>query len=355
MDLEVKFALDQMVIYSFENEFLVARQQHLFNTLVQYTFEVMEKLYSGRSNDLFYGYKDLFELECMGNSVFQKDCLPTIVESNVLADRMGVLGVLFRNLSMVAENVEILAKHPGFSKIVILMLNLPLPQEAVEFLEGGDGCVVTCGRIDCLEHRKNAVIILQNIASEYKVENVETMNLIINICKDFISEPNHCYVYPSVDLLAKLLINVQHQQFLLEVEGIVELVEMVLELLPIKAFAYETAQTQMALYELVMLVLCVLTNLSHMEKSQIITKHLSHRMLALSKRPLSTIRMPIEIIKEFWSVRERALRIYLDCLKYLRMSLENEKELVMMMSIAQREGDLWMSAAILEFLVEYEN
>ena len=357
LDLEVRYALDNLVIYSSENDLLFPQCAQLFNSLVEFFFEVMDKLYGNTKPCKFYNVKTLNEIESVSTNVFQSDCIPTVVEHRVLMDRLVVISMIFRNSSMNPENLEIMAKHPGFAKAVILLLNIPIPQEFVEFLENGDvDSVTTASPCNTLEHRKNAIIILSNIGSMFPIENIPTMQLIYDVCTDFISEKDGAYLYPAVDCLARLLIDVNHQLFLAEIENLPSLVDVLLALLPTRAFSYDTLSPQMAIYELVMLILCIVTLVARgPARVSIITKQLKQQMLALSKRPPSGFRvMPIEIIREFWSVRERALRIYLVCLKGARLTEEVERDLVMMMSIAQRDGDMWMSAAILEFLLDYE-
>ena len=357
MDLEVRFALDTLVIYSSEEDLFLAQCPQLLNSLVEYFFEVMNKLYASCKAQRFYDYKTLYEMETLSNEVFQGSSEATIDEKGMLANKLAMLSMIFRNCSMIPDNVDLMGKHPGFAKVVILMLKVPVPIELEDFFENPETHIAQSLPCTTLEHRKNAVIVLSNIGGMFPIPNPPTLQLITSVCKDFISETDTAYVYPAVDCLAKIFIDAGNQAKIADLDGIQFLVEGLLLLIPTKAFPYEASKPLMALYELVMLLLCIITsNIRGGTREKVMTKQFAQHMLILSKRPAINYRatIPIEIVREFWSVRERALRIYLTCIKGKKLGDLVQTELILMMSIAQRDGDLWMSAAILEFMLDQE-
>jgi hypothetical protein len=357
LDLEVRYALDNLLISSSDFSLRLSECPPLLNSLLDYFFECLEKYIAiSGTNWIFLDYKSLFELEQLTKSSFQANSDSTFDDLKALGEKLIIIATIFRNASLNPENVEIMGKHPGFSNAVYMMFKFPIPQDIYDYWTSGDvDLILSCTPLYALEFRKCGLILLSNLGLYFTIEDESTMQLIVDVCSDFIMEKDTSYVYPAIDALAHLWVMPKNQATISELKNIPHLCERLMRLLPTRYFTYDISQSQLAMYELVMLVLCTLvTTLRGQAQTEVCAlPGLIPLMLTLSKRP-PIPGIQLEIIQQFWSVRERAFKSYLTACKATNTGKQIEQYLTMLMIFAQRDGDNWMINMILEFLADCE-
>lgn len=364
LDFHVRYALDTLLIYSSENTLRFDSFPELLDTMCEFMLEVFYKVYpikNQQSTQRFYTYKELYELEFISNSYLQDNCDETLCTLKQHVEELCAMGLILRNVSLVAENQPILSKHVYFLQLIYKTLDTPVPDKLKAYFDGDSSSFpVTVPFFNTLELRKNALLSLSCIANEIQLPDKETAQLILSICSDFISELDMYYVYPAVDTLARLYLNPCNLALFSECNDLKELSNYLLKLLPQRGFTYDTTPNQMAQYELVLMVLCTTVQMvdEELQRQIIELPYFLNQIGHLAKRPITVgLHMrqpPPELINQFFPARERAFKTYLQMKRIVTPQHKLEKELMMdWMYRAEREGDTWMVQLIVEFMAEF--
>jgi hypothetical protein len=349
--VEVRYALDNLMIYSSEFALKLSDHPEMLDTLIDF-MEVTRNYLFPSKNSKFYTYKELYEMEDFSQNSLQSGCLKTFngfLEAN---EKFLAGGMILRNSCLVPDNFGLLTKNIRFHYLMFDLLDVPIPKELEDFYSSRKEQLISYPSVCALEQRKNAIISLSTIASHVRLPDQQTTDTIMKVLADFIQEQDLYYVYPSVEILSKLLLTPTNHQYIVETStDLAQVVLSLLDILPGKGFTYETTPNQMALWELVMLILSVLTTIV---KGDLIQKFVSipgfkSIMLTLSKRPVSSpkYRPPQELLQQFSGVRERAFEIYLIL---ARMGKRDQELLLTKMLFAHRDGDAWLVKMIVDFL-----
>jgi hypothetical protein len=351
LNYEVKFALDTLVIYSAELGLKFTECIELLDTLIDFMFTCIDLQFGHIKPQKMYTYRELYEIETMTLQGLQANCGGTFDAKQQLTEKFCSAGLILRNSCLVPENLLFLCKSQRFHQLLFETINLPIPEEIDSFLLSTKDFLTTYPLFSSLEHRKNAIVTLSSIGAHVILPNQQTADTIVGICTDFISEEDIYYVYPAVDSLAKLLLNTQNHT-LISQTNLTPLVQELLKILPQKGFTYETTPNQMALWELVMMIIHVLSTVLVGESLQKIIKlhGFTSTVLNLSKRPIAPpkYRPPPELLSQFMGIRERAFETYLTAMKSLEKNIQ--ELLLTKMLFAQRDGDYFMVKLILESL-----
>lgn len=348
---QIRYALDCLCIYSSEYSLRFVENPELLDTLVEYMQDCLSRIET--KNEKFYTYRELYEFETMALEGLQPGTgtFDTVKE---LAEQLCAVGLILRNASIHPENLAFMSVNQGLISIIYQTLNLPIPEELEDEEDRGLCTVPLC---HVLEHRKNALMTLSCIGARVEIPDIKTAQLILKVCADFISEKNMYYVYPATDALAKLYLSSRNQQLFSQCDGLAGLCVDLLRLMPSNGFTYDTTPQQMALWELAMLILCTtVTIVDHsLQRSIIKIPGFLTIMLKLSKRPFSPpyFRAPLELLQQFVGIRERAFKTWLLCGRLVVPFRELEEKVLLMMVVAQRDGDLWMVSLILDFLADF--
>jgi hypothetical protein len=352
---QIRYALDTLSIYSSEFKLLFSECPDLLDTLAEYMIELYcELIPDTKTMSRFYTYRELFEMEHMTNHYLQDDSEPTIDKKKQLHEQLTGIGLVFRNASLLPENQLLMAENTLVIQMALKTLSFPVPETTEYIFNHPYSTPVSLPIFTTLEHRKNALILLSNLAQHMSLPDEETTQWIVDVCRDFISELDVYYVYPAIDVLARLFLKQENLQLISECEGILPLCEDLLQLLPANGFSFETTPNQMAQYELVLMVLCNLVYcVGESHQKRIVEFPGFFQILRnCSRRPIAPpmFRPPPELLSQFFAVRERSFKTYMYCRRRYGVFREVEKEMVEWMYRAQREGDQWMVVMIVDFL-----
>jgi hypothetical protein len=326
----------------------------LLDTLVEFMTELYCELFPKTDGNRFYSYRELFEMEHMSNQYFYEDCGTTIDLLKQKQEFLIGIGLILRNASLHVKNQNMMADNIPLLHLAIKTLNVAIPLVFEEWINDRLEIPTTFPVCTTLEHRKNALIMLSSLAHKFKLPDIETTQLIVDVCQDFTSEVDMYYVYPCVDLLSKLMLHPQNLDMMAKCDGIVLLCGNLLKQLPSGGFTYDTTPNQMAQYELSLMVLCNISlAVDELIQKEIVSLPGFLKIIRnCAKRPVPPMhfRPPPELVHQFFAVRERSFRAYLILSKQCGRRQTVDKELIEWMYRSQKEGDQWMVVMIADYL-----
>jgi hypothetical protein len=345
--MQVKYALDALLTLSSELGLKFVECPSLLTSLVDFMFEVLDL---EERNDEFISYAELFDIEAKTFTSLQDRCESSLDDKKLRTDYVNVTGIILRNCCLTQENHLIIGSHPGWKRMILECIQLPLPPKLVELIRGKES--ITYSSFNILEQRKNALISLASLGHCVAIPDTDKASLILEMCIDFMTVTNSPYVYPALDALARILVNPANLSYFTSCENQSRLVETLLDMVPSLGFNLSASTQQLSEWELAMMVLgTVVTNCDFHILQQIAKiPKFSRIMFNLAKRPNLHFRagMGQEAYAHLQGMRERGLRCLLVVLKVEGMTRRWEQELLEFSISSHLSGDAWIGPIILQ-------
>lgn len=347
-NLEIMYALNIITMYSSLGECNFKHFPWLIESLVSLMNESIQGFIDDQapvSPEIHLTYKQLYQI----TSQMSTTMTPTQVRQYDLHEQRAIaIGQILRNCSFLPENASIFAVHPGVLGIIYNTSNLPISAEIMTAYTTYDAFMPVSYT---LEHRKNALVLLSNIASQTKLPSQSFTDLIISMLSDFI--PHTMFKYSACETLAKLLINESNSPVFHSLR-ILEIFSVVIESLPstlVRSSTYE----ELAYYEFAFIALLKL--------SQLGTPGTQRELLVNFGRRLFCFCI-YDVNREMDTMRERAMQVLVICSgtnrspgHLLKPEFVHEcEEFAIRIVMTYREpGISWMASLAAKFLANLNN
>ena len=330
---EIRYALDILVIQSAENALSFKQYPFLMDGLLDLFSSTVSKLLSEPApGTVFLSYKDLFGLAQDAAFSFVTDADQTFNEKAILEERALSIGLILRNSSFHPDNQPIYANSEMIHNFLYWTLNVNIGKDS------------ECALFN-LEHRKNAIIVLSNIASGLIIKCQAFADLILGCCTDFVMESHTPYPFPAMEIIAKLMLIQANQQYFVQ-KDLGPFIQGVISHLP-HFFQVDSKPESVALWELCMVNIISLVILCDQVKSGFVEKYGLH-MLQLCRKPIHPSNPQLAGI--FDTHRERAIKTLVEC--SAQLDLKFEKKLMDLVYYCLKNGDQWMAVIVSTLLAE---
>ncbi|KAI8896214.1 hypothetical protein BC833DRAFT_598498 [Globomyces pollinis-pini] len=347
---QIRYGLDVLTIYSSEFQFRIQEYPPILDTLVILMKSTLAKL-EMKPNQKFLTYRELFEIESTIQTSFQANYESSLDENKWLMEQTCAIGLILRNATLLPDNQFTMSKNVNFITIIFQTLNLPISSELESLTNPYGSLPITLPTTNVLEHRKNSLIMLSNIANYVILPNQEMANLIVQVCTDYISETDNYYVNPALDVLGKLLTIHENQVLIGNSIHVQELCTIIFSQLPTQGFSFDATPHLLTQWELMMMILSTIVSvLSNLDKQELSKKQYIQQLKFLASRPKYQTTYPpaLELQQQFASIRERAFRTFIELGKD-----SIEEDMVRFLFLASKNGDIWMVTIILEYLSKF--
>jgi hypothetical protein len=163
-------------------------------------------------------YTDLFDMSLDE----MKSLIPQLENSTSdvwisLRERCLCIFNILRNLSFMGENMEYLARHPRFVK---LLADIADSSRQISVLDGRDttgkeAWFVGIRRMDTLDFRKSILMIFSNISIHLVLRQEKTAAVFVELTHDFlVNGPDTYYSLLAIETWTKLTVNYDNRQLL---------------------------------------------------------------------------------------------------------------------------------------------
>lgn len=182
-----------------------------------------DSLSSSQKNDEQHVLSDLTYTDLFDMSLDEmKSLIPQLENSTSdvwisLRERCLCIFNILRNLSFMGENMEYLARHPRFVK---LLADIADSSRQISVLDGRDttgknAWFVGIRRMDTLDFRKSILMIFSNISINLVLRQEKTAAVFVELTHDFlVNGPDTYYSLLAIETWTKLTVNYDNRQLL---------------------------------------------------------------------------------------------------------------------------------------------